>query len=117
MLNRGEQTLTAVTGSGGRLHFGMVAGIKSERWPTSNRNPRPDCVGIRKKTDTELVFSYLMDMRDAENSLLLQKMADLRKSEHPVNWNDLKTHFDQGSFGRVPDLRPYTFRRPIRVES
>ena len=25
----------------------MVAGIKSERWPTSNRNPRPDCVGIR----------------------------------------------------------------------
>ena len=47
MLNRGEQTLTAVTGSGGRLHFGMVAGIKSERWPTSNRNPRPDCVGIR----------------------------------------------------------------------
>ena len=34
-------------GSGGRLHFGMVAGIKSERWPTSNRNPWPDCVGIR----------------------------------------------------------------------
>src|SRR5208283_1963397 len=28
----------AVTGSGGRLHFGMVAGLKSERWPTSNRN-------------------------------------------------------------------------------
>jgi hypothetical protein len=25
----------------------MVAGIKSERWPTSNRNPRPDCLGIR----------------------------------------------------------------------
>ena len=48
LLNRGEQTLTAVTGSGGRLHFGMVA-------QESNRNggrhqignPRPDCVGIR----------------------------------------------------------------------
>src|ERR1700689_1950746 len=38
----------AVTGSGGRLHFGMVAGIKSERWPTSNRNPWPDCLGIRR---------------------------------------------------------------------
>src|SRR5271165_6011876 len=38
LLNRGEQTIRAVTGSGGRLHFGMVAGIKSERWPTSNRN-------------------------------------------------------------------------------
>jgi hypothetical protein len=43
----GEQTLRAVTGSGGRLHFGMVAGIKSEWRPTSNRNPWPDCVGIR----------------------------------------------------------------------
>ena len=47
MLNRGEQTLRAVTGSGGRLQIGMVAGIKSERWPTSNRNSRPDCLGIR----------------------------------------------------------------------
>jgi hypothetical protein len=36
-----------LTGSGGRLHFGMVAGIKSERWPASNRNRWPDCVGIR----------------------------------------------------------------------
>src|SRR5271154_3806677 len=47
LLIRGEQTATAVTGSGGRLHFGMVAGIKSEWWPASNRNPRPACVGIR----------------------------------------------------------------------
>ncbi len=38
LLNHGEQTLRAVTGSGGRLHFGMVAGIKSERRPASNRN-------------------------------------------------------------------------------
>jgi hypothetical protein len=57
LMNRGEQTLTAVTGSGGRLHFGMVAGIKSERWPTSNRNPRPDCVGIRTK-----VFRNCLDL-------------------------------------------------------
>src|ERR1700677_630934 len=49
LLNRGEQTLRAVTGSGGRLHFGMVAGIKSERWPTSNRNPWADCLGIRNQ--------------------------------------------------------------------
>ena len=38
-----------LTGSGGRLHFGMVAGFKSERWPASNRNRWPDCVGIRTK--------------------------------------------------------------------
>src|SRR5258708_31663590 len=54
LMNRGEQTLRAVTGSGGRLHFGMVAGIKSERWPTSNRNPWPDCLGIRIPTDAEV---------------------------------------------------------------
>src|ERR1700691_5739656 len=36
-----------LTGSGGRLHFGMGAGIKSERWPASNRNQWPDCIGIR----------------------------------------------------------------------
>jgi hypothetical protein len=47
LMNRGEQTLRAVTGSGGRLHLGMVAGFKSERRPTSNRNLRPDCLGIR----------------------------------------------------------------------
>src|SRR5271157_5797627 len=49
----------AVTGSGGRLHFGMVAGIKSERWPTSNRNPRPDCLGIRIRVDDEHVVALV----------------------------------------------------------
>ena len=42
LLNRGEQTLRAVTGSGGRLHFGMVAGIKSECPPGLRRNSQPD---------------------------------------------------------------------------
>src|SRR3954451_11583769 len=31
----------------GRLHLGMVADIKSERWPASRRNRRPAFVGIR----------------------------------------------------------------------
>jgi hypothetical protein len=38
LMNRGEQTLTAVTGSGGRLHFGMVADIKSESLAGLRRN-------------------------------------------------------------------------------
>jgi transposase len=29
----------------------MVAGFKSERWPASNRNRWPDCVGIRNDSD------------------------------------------------------------------
>jgi hypothetical protein len=31
----------------GRLHLGMVADIKSERWPASRRNGWPASVGIR----------------------------------------------------------------------
>src|SRR5271169_5684071 len=49
----------AVTDPGGRLQIGMVAGIKSERWPESNRNPRPDCVGIRKRRSHECRKSRL----------------------------------------------------------
>jgi hypothetical protein len=62
LLNRGEQTLRAVTGSGGRLHPGMVAGIKSERRPTSNRNPRPDCLGIRTPSRVGRVTSRASDI-------------------------------------------------------
>ncbi len=43
---RGEQTSRVVAGSGGRLHLGMVTGIKSER---GHQNPWPDCLGIRVK--------------------------------------------------------------------
>jgi DNA-binding GntR family transcriptional regulator len=32
---------------GGRLHLGIVADIKSERWPASSRKRWPACVGIR----------------------------------------------------------------------
>ena len=48
LLIRGERTERAFNSSSGRLHFGMVAGIKSVPWPASNRNRWPDCVGIRR---------------------------------------------------------------------
>src|SRR5271168_4111845 len=55
------------TGSGGRLHFGMVASIKSERWPASNRNRWPDCVGIRR-----LTLAVTVDRAD-----VVKEMGDL----------------------------------------
>src|SRR5271170_7679431 len=58
----------AVTGSGGRLHFGMVAGIKSERWPTSNRNPRPDCLGIRSEARPNLSDYVLRGLTSTRNA-------------------------------------------------
>ena len=36
---RGANHENRLTGSGGRLHLGMVAGFKSEPWPASNRYP------------------------------------------------------------------------------
>jgi hypothetical protein len=52
LLTCGQQTKRGPEGPpGGRLQFGMVADFKSERRPGSNRNPRPDCVGIRTSLD------------------------------------------------------------------
>src|ERR1700690_1999899 len=80
LLNRGEQTLRAVTGSGGRLHFGIVAGIKSERWPTSNRNPRPDCVGIRTSLDfSQAYYAWLAAKAGLED-------PDITDDEQPERW-------------------------------
>jgi 2-keto-4-pentenoate hydratase/2-oxohepta-3-ene-1,7-dioic acid hydratase in catechol pathway len=64
LLIRREQTERAFNSSSGRLHFGTVAGIKSERRPTSNRNRWPDCVGIRRpivqKLDWELELGVVI---------------------------------------------------------
>jgi hypothetical protein len=69
---------------------------------------------IRREGD-ELVLDYLMDMRDADDPQVLGKLAALKERGHPVNWADMKPHIDQKSFGRVPDLRPYGFRRRVHA--
>jgi hypothetical protein len=33
---------------------------------------------------------------------------------HPVNWDDIRPRVENSSFGSVPDLRPYTFKRSFR---
>src|ERR1700686_4082398 len=80
LLNRGEQTLRAGTGSGGRLHFGMVAGIKSERWPTSNRNPWPDCLGIRTVAEeiTSVCADFVVELRGFEPMAIAGARGDVR---------------------------------------
>jgi hypothetical protein len=71
-----------VTGSGGRLHFGMVADIKSERRPTSNRNPRPDCVGIRNDRHGALLDA---DMT-ADALILMEHQLKHGESNAPRSW-------------------------------
>jgi hypothetical protein len=42
-----SETRPEIDRNAGRLHFGMVAGFKSERWPASRRKTRPEYIGIR----------------------------------------------------------------------
>lgn len=56
-------------------------------------------------------LKYLMDMRDAENPDVVKRLEQLKRSGHPINWADMAPHIAQHSFGRVPDLRPFGFRR------
>jgi DNA invertase Pin-like site-specific DNA recombinase len=67
----------------------MVAGFKSERWPTSNRNPRPASVGICMLTgkgaqiDTttasgRMVFGIFATLAEFERDLIRERtMAGL----------------------------------------
>lgn len=64
--------------------------------------------------ENEMALDYVMNMMDAESPEFLEKLTALRESGHPINWADMKPHIDQESFGNVPDLRPYGFRRPRR---
>jgi hypothetical protein len=67
-----------------------------------------------KIAENEMVLDYVMNMVDADSPGVLGRLVALRESGHPINWADMKPHIDQDSFGHVPDLRPYGFRRPIR---
>jgi hypothetical protein len=58
----------------------------------------------------DLVLRYAMDMRDANEESFLLRLRKLRRSGHPINWQDMKPHVERDSFGRTPDLLPFSFR-------
>src|SRR5271168_5091030 len=74
-----------LTGSGGRLHFGMVAGFKSERWPASNRNRWPDCVGIRTEPGVHAAARLYGRKPDAE---WRYETADDGTAFYLLRWNE-----------------------------
>lgn len=61
---------------------------------------------------TDYQFKFLLDVRDADDSGFLERLRQLMGSGHPVNWADIGPHYEQGSFGQTPDMRPYEFRYP-----
>ena len=57
-------------------------------------------------------FTFGMDMLDATDAGFLDRLTQLMKSGHPVNWADIRPHYEAGNFGCVPDMIPYQFSCP-----
>jgi hypothetical protein len=66
---------------------------------------------LREEGD-DLVLSYLMDMRDAENPEFIENLQKYKDEGNPINWADITPNLSEGLFGKTPDLRPFGFRRP-----
>lgn len=56
-------------------------------------------------------------MRDASNAEFLERLTELMKSGHPVNWADIRPHHEAGNFGCAPDMTPYEFSCPKNMLS
>lgn len=66
--------------------------------------------------ETAYHFSFLMDMRDANDADFLDRLGRLMASDHPVNRADIGPHYERGSFGRTPNMTQYQFsvlRQPV----
>ena len=57
-------------------------------------------------------FKFRLDTRDASDAGFLEHLRQLMSSEHPVNWADIRPHYERGSFGLTPDMTPYEFSFP-----
>lgn len=66
------------------------------------------------RQEKDLRLDYLMNMQDTENIDVLDKMNALWRTDTPPNWADIEPHYSKGSFGNIPDLRPYGFSLPLR---
>jgi hypothetical protein len=58
----------------------------------------------------DLVFDYLMGMRDATNPDFLERLGRLRAEGHPMRPEAIQAFAEDKV--RLPDLRPLSFRRP-----
>ncbi len=68
--------------------------------------------GFLAEDGDDLVLTYAMDMRDADKPEFLAKLDELKKGGHPINWADMKSHIENDTFGCVPDMKEFMFRRP-----
>lgn len=54
---------------------------------------------------------YLMNLKDANDPDFINSLRELKKSGYLVNNADITPFIESGSFGRLPDMRPYQYSR------
>ena len=72
----------------------MVAGFKSERWPTSNRYPRPASVGIRTQPGLDKALDLANDLFNALEFVghrVVLASADLQLGRGQVDEREIAT--------------------------
>jgi hypothetical protein len=59
------------------------------------------------KNSDQFTLDYAMNFVDADNPEFFRKLEAHQGVGHQVNWQDIRPHFAQGSFGKLPNLKPY----------
>lgn len=59
----------------------------------------------------DVVFEFVIDMRDAAKPDFIRALVELRDSGHPINYSEISPLLKHGGFV-LPDLRPENFRLP-----
>jgi hypothetical protein len=62
-----------------------------------------------KQEKDRYLLTYLIDMRDANNTDFLNKLEDLKNYPDKINFNDIYKFTSENSLGRLPDLTKFNF--------
>ena len=57
-------------------------------------------------------LNFYINMEDSDNPEFNAKISELIETGHPVNWEDIKPWQGQDSYGRLPDLMPFSLKLP-----
>jgi hypothetical protein len=92
--------------------LGILEVARQAAWIGSNLGDI--CVWLADKGDS-FAAHYLMNWKDADTAEFNAKIEELHRSGESVNWGDIAPHLRNGTFGKVPDFRPFEFSRPKQV--
>lgn len=57
-------------------------------------------------------LDYYMNLEELDKPEFDSSILELIDSGHPVNWEDIRPWRDQNSYGKLPDMRPFSLKLP-----